>query len=315
MKRPQRYILIGAVTLSTLVGSVMVGVSPAAAADIECGTVVTASTTLTHDLVDCPDNAILIDGSNIVLDLGGHTVDGQGVGIGVRIEGDGNTIKNGKVQQFSTGVKNTFATSGNTLTGLTATGNGVGMWILGGSSNRIVGNVVTGSGVGGIFVDPASIATLVKNNQVTGNTGNGIVLDGGNSVLTGNSVSKNAGSGLHVHGDGNVVSANQSFQNKTGMFVGADASNTTISLNSLSSNAIDGLTVADGSAATYIVSNTATKNADDGIDVGTGSATIKGNSAHFNGDHGIEATPVPTDGGGNRAFGNGSTNCIAVTCT
>jgi hypothetical protein len=55
---------------------------------------------------------------------------------------------------------------------------------------------------------------------------------------------------------------------------------------------------------------------DDGIDVAIKSATLTGNGAFRNGDHGIEAIEGVKDGGGNRARGNGNPEqCKSVVCT
>src|SRR5215216_7291731 len=44
----------------------------------KCGDKITADTTLHRDLVNCPNNGILIDADNVTLDLNGHTIDGDG---------------------------------------------------------------------------------------------------------------------------------------------------------------------------------------------------------------------------------------------
>ena len=62
---------------------------------------------------------------------------------------------------------------------------------------------------------------------------------------------------------------------------------------------------------------------DDGIDVDQAtlsppqfhSATVARNKAHHNGDYGVEAVPGVTDGGGNKAHGNGNPlQCLNVSC-
>ena len=44
----------------------------------QCGDTITADTTLHQDLVNCPNNGIIIGADNITLDLNGHTIDGDG---------------------------------------------------------------------------------------------------------------------------------------------------------------------------------------------------------------------------------------------
>ena len=61
--------------------------------------------------------------------------------------------------------------------------------------------------------------------------------------------------------------------------------------------------------------NTAQRSGDDGIDVRTASTTLTDNLARYNADLGIAAVAGVTDGGGNRAFGNGNpVQCTNVFC-
>ena len=53
-----------------------VGASPARAQHVTCGQVITHNTHLKNDLLDCPDDGLVIGASNIKLELGGHTIDG-----------------------------------------------------------------------------------------------------------------------------------------------------------------------------------------------------------------------------------------------
>jgi hypothetical protein len=62
-------------------------------------------------------------------------------------------------------------------------------------------------------------------------------------------------------------------------------------------------------------------NGDDGIEIGEGGAipgssvVLTRNTANDNGDFGIEAAPGVTDGGGNKASGNGNPlQCLNVFC-
>src|SRR6476620_3587392 len=43
-----------------------------------CGDTITADTTLHKDLVNCPNNGIIIDADNVTLNLNGHTIDDNG---------------------------------------------------------------------------------------------------------------------------------------------------------------------------------------------------------------------------------------------
>ena len=77
-----------------------------------CGAVITADTTLLHDLIDCPGDGIVIGAANVTLDLNRHTIDGDaasgalGPDIGIRNDGfDGVTVKGGTVREFDFGIR------------------------------------------------------------------------------------------------------------------------------------------------------------------------------------------------------------------
>jgi hypothetical protein len=78
-----------------------------------------------------------------------------------------------------------------------------------------------------------------------------------------------------------------------------------------------GIEVADTGA--LIASNTANSNAATGITVagyaGAPPNTVTGNTANNNGFIGISAEAGTIDGGGNTASGNGTANCVNVTCS
>jgi parallel beta-helix repeat protein len=80
-----------------------------------CAMRVSESFTLANDLT-CQGDAMVVVSDNVTIDLGGHTLTGPGMGpqtwplpqldsVGVRVGGHtGVTIRNGKTQQFSTGI-------------------------------------------------------------------------------------------------------------------------------------------------------------------------------------------------------------------
>src|SRR3954449_5234268 len=87
-----------------------------AASNVSCGDTITADVTLHRNLVNCPNNGIVIGADNITLDLNYHTVDGDGTpaagcdpntefcDIGVLNDGhDGVTVVHGSVRQFALG--------------------------------------------------------------------------------------------------------------------------------------------------------------------------------------------------------------------
>jgi parallel beta-helix repeat protein len=77
----------------------------------------------------------------------------------------------------------------------------------------------------------------------------------------------------------------------------------------------DGIRVEAAASGTLLRANVATRNRDDGIDVNSPATTVTANVANDNEDLGIEAVPGVTDGGGNRARGNGNpAQCVGVRC-
>lgn len=78
----------------------------------------------------------------------------------------------------------------------------------------------------------------------------------------------------------------------------------------------DGILVAASATGTRVLANVTTRNGDDGIDVESPATTVTANLANDNTDLGIEAVAGVTDGGGNRAHGNGNpAQCVGVTCS
>ncbi len=54
MRKLRLYAKVGLATVSTLAVGLSADIGPASAS-VECGAVITTSTTLTHDLLNCPD--------------------------------------------------------------------------------------------------------------------------------------------------------------------------------------------------------------------------------------------------------------------
>jgi large repetitive protein len=63
-------------------GATVVGVGSPAARALGCGDVITVDTRLDGDLLDCPDEGLLIGADDITLDLDGHTIDAAGIRAG-----------------------------------------------------------------------------------------------------------------------------------------------------------------------------------------------------------------------------------------
>lgn len=96
--------LMGAVVMA---GMALSGGQPLA--QVSCGSTINQNTTLTADLNNCPGNGVVIGASGITLDLGGHTIDGDGDDVGNGVDNtqghDQVTIENGRIREFGTGVR------------------------------------------------------------------------------------------------------------------------------------------------------------------------------------------------------------------
>src|SRR5215216_7586811 len=119
---PLALAVIAAFVIVAFVGS---GDTAIAANQPKCGDTITADTTLHHNLVNCPNNGIVIGADNITLDLNYHTIDGDGTPAagcdpnaevcdsGVVDDGhDGVTIVHGSVREFGVGVLFGTSTAG-----------------------------------------------------------------------------------------------------------------------------------------------------------------------------------------------------------
>jgi large repetitive protein len=186
------------------------GRSAAAAKQPTCGDTITTDTTLHKDLVDCPNNGIIIGADNVTLDLSGHLIDGDATpaagcdpsseicDTGVANDGhDGVTVVHGAVRQFDVGVivgearHNRLlgiSSSGNRFAGLgffastrslmrnssgsgsTSRDDGTGMFLADSHHVRILHNSFRRNGDQGIFA-PESSHNLIKGNLLSRNRG------------------------------------------------------------------------------------------------------------------------------------------------
>src|SRR6266550_5510732 len=110
--------LVGlAVTLILVLAGVVALSGAEAASGVSCGDTITTDTTLHHNLVNCPNNGIIIGADNVTLDLNYHRIDGDGAfpaagcgpqddcDLGVASIGhDGVTVVHGSVREFAIGV-------------------------------------------------------------------------------------------------------------------------------------------------------------------------------------------------------------------
>ena len=190
--------------------------SGAEAADKQpsCGDMITVDTTLDKDLVDCPNNGIIIGADNITLDLNGHRIDGDGT-------------------EFADCPKNTFCDVGvlNDRHG--------GVKIKGGSSGS--SRSVCGSPAlttAGSWTSPRrrtsssalwsakSSRSVVRDGSFSNNVapeGDGIGLFASDHIkIVDNSIEDNPGPGIHIDSTDNLIKQNRLARNGPSMLIDGD---------------------------------------------------------------------------------------------
>jgi hypothetical protein len=308
-------IVVAALTLS----------ATAAEAQISCGAVVTKNTIMGGDL-SCPshDPAFTVQGP-VTVDMAGHRVLGC-KGAGVRVVGQGATLKNGAVQGCATGV-HVAGTGGHTLTDMVASANAGSGFLIESSNNRIEKSAADYNGGNGFLLFSLSVPTgnsLVENVAFL-NDGDGFNVGGTKHSLTSNIASQNEEAGFRLVGDDNVLLRNSSAANESDAFHVIGSSNrlyenvatdchgagfvvasTSSVKNKLVANLAlgqqgVGFQIADGAVTS---DNVAVSNEQGGIVVLGPGATITDNASVGHYGLGIESSGGDSTVKGNRSLGN-----------
>jgi parallel beta-helix repeat protein len=213
-----------------------------------CGDTITTDTTLHRDLVNCPNNGLVIGADGITLDLNGHTIDGDDAPFGgcrprtdicdAGVLNDGHdrvTVKDGSVSQFDRGVR--AGGDDNRLLDLSASGNhfyglvlfrsagsvvrnssaigslgrdGAGLVLFHSRDTRVLHNAFRHNARGGL-ASPKSNHNLIKENLFSRNDAEGFLTEGGKrNRLRGNVFVRNGdGVTLGPGGANNLVRGNR----------------------------------------------------------------------------------------------------------
>jgi hypothetical protein len=327
----------------------LMATAPAAmATHVSCGDTITADTTLDSDLANCPGDGVVIGADNITLDLNGHQIDGTGSNEGVDNGSgfQGVTIKRGSIQQFSAGVNLLMAT-GNLVSRLQVSDVATGISVGQSSENVVERNAIVGrGGTTGILVAGNSDRNVIDRNTTSDpGFGRGIGLGGavGNhpddnlvsrNVIAGAGIGIGVTSGSATHLERNSVSdartigiaarvfnptdpvleRNEVVSSTVGIQV--EAVNALLLQNDVSNSSNTGIDVVSSGAE--ILKNVSNSNGGDGIRLtlfGAVASTVAKNQADDNSLLGIAAFGNFTDGGGNKASGNGNPlQCVGVVC-
>jgi hypothetical protein len=193
-----------------VVGVMVLSGGGALASHVGCGDKITTDTRLDSDLVDCPNNGIVIAADGVTLNLNGHTIDGDGkpfaacprrkfcdIGV-VSVGHDGVAVRSGSVRQFDAGV-------------LVGNARRARLMGLSSSRNRFFG-----------FVVADSARSLIRNSSGSGSThgteGTGMGLFSSHHVRIVDSSFRNNHDGLRVlDSTHNLIKGNLSSHNQIGI--------------------------------------------------------------------------------------------------
>jgi parallel beta-helix repeat protein len=193
-----------------VVAAVWLALAPGAHADqIACGQVVRANTTVTNSLAGCAGDGLVIGAGGITVDLGGHTIQGTGLGAGVQNNGhDDVTIRNGALVNFDHGVVLGPGTARNSVTGLTLEHNEwSAIHLNGASGNQLAHNRLSTIGDIGLKMTNGSSDNAIRGNVVGVGAGDSFVVEQGSNRnwFEGNVVQTSAGRALRVEGSANTM--------------------------------------------------------------------------------------------------------------
>ena len=320
--------------------------APAQAGPAACGLTITTSYTLRTDL-RCSGTAIRVEvgpGQTVTLDLGRHSVVGDGTGTGVQVTTTGGgtvVVRNGLVRGFRTAVGGA-GTLDLTLRNLTLRGNDewLGQGPLYPVTLTLERSTVIDSGVGGGNNETRMVVRrshfvrsgIDSTAQTYTNVYDSTFIGGG--LRTGLSANVVAERNTFLRCDVGIAAAdswpaspttvrgNRFVGCRTGVelrvtVAGGGANAVTVAGNHFLGNTEEGLTFAVLApfGQVDVVGNRATGNGGTGIaGQGAGVTTVARNTASRNGGHGIDVSGV-VDGGGNAARANlTSPQCVGVAC-
>jgi nitrous oxidase accessory protein NosD len=195
------------------------------AAQPACGSTITASVTLRRNLGPC-SQGLLIFGSNIVFNLAGHSITGvqqtnqEVSGItGVSIEGSSDTVRDGSISGFFTGVVLEETTNA-TIENLRLSNNGLnaeaaifygGIDLFSSTNTTVTENSLTNDGIGVQVLGMPGVGmhnVLTSNTLVRNHVGIGVFQQNTTEVLD-NRIIDSQGQGVEVfQSPGSIIEGN-----------------------------------------------------------------------------------------------------------
>jgi parallel beta-helix repeat protein len=303
--RWRRCAAVGALLAS---GAIIVPASSVSADQVACGQVVTTSVTLGNSLSGCAGDGLVIGASGVTVDLNGHSVDGVGLGVGIRNDGhDDVTVRNGSVTQFDYGLVLSPGTERNTVTGISfAETEWSAIQLNGASGNQLHHNSVMAFSDVGIHLFNGSSGNLVADTTVGTGNGESVVVEAGSNLnrLQGNTVSESSDTSIRVHGSSRttIVGNKIAGGSDVAMLIEA-APETVVQSNDVGGVGDAGVLISEG-WRNVVRFNALRGSADAGIILSTvGDSLVKANTIAGAGDAGIV---LRLGSSGNRVIDNQS---------
>jgi len=207
----------------------------------KCGDTITTDVTLHHNLVNCPNNGLIIGADNITLNLNYHTIRGDGRPAGgcdpqtdfcdtgiVNFGHDGVTVIHGSLRGFDSGANFFGPLRHNRLLDISSRNRVVGISLFRASRSLIQdssGNHVSSGpdAFAGLGVFNSDHVRVLHNSIRHNATDHGMFMaDTNDSVIKGNRFSRNGGEGLLIEGsDHNRISRNRLVRNGAGITLGS----------------------------------------------------------------------------------------------
>ncbi|MFC7359488.1 right-handed parallel beta-helix repeat-containing protein, partial [Nocardioides astragali] len=260
--------------------------APATPAAVACGQVLMHSTLVTNDLTECPGDGLVIGTDRIIVDLGGHLIDGVGLGSGILNDGhDHVTVRNGALQQFDYGVRLRPETHHNAIERLALREHQVAaVELFDVADSEVRGNTLDQNG-GGITLVSGTKGILVADNSVSGNGGAGLLVrDSDGNRLVNNTVGGGGDLGIGLErATGNTLLGNAVSNNSDGgIELRAGSHGNLVESNTVAESGDHGILVFE-SDRNRLVSNTSHRMSDSGITLESASdGVVQGNDVRFN---------------------------------
>jgi large repetitive protein len=254
---------------------------------VHCGTVLTADTTLTDNLLGCVGDGLVIGADGITVDLAGHLVTGDNLedptDMGIRVTGHHDVhVMGGTVQGFFRGIVFDGSPSG-VVTAMTVRQmTRRGIVFAGGSNNaQVFGNRVTDNHASGIAI-VASDGAHVSDNQSLRNIGGaGVRLEAATDATVTHNALKANSSGVQTQDSaGNRLSDNMIADAEIGFQI--DFSSRNVVRHNRVTGTSTGITV--GGDSNVITDNQVLHGVDEGIGIQIGG-----------GDHNLVAANTVVD--------------------